>query len=54
MQFAAKLPLPFEQWPKEDRTRWEDALRDGDIFADGKRGTHLSEATRKALCVAYS
>jgi integrase len=54
MPFPSKLQLPIEQWPKEDRTRWDDAFREGDIFDDDTRGTHLSEATRKALRVAYA
>jgi integrase/recombinase XerD len=54
MPFASKLQLPFEQWPKDDRKRWEDAFREGDFFDDDQRGTHLSEPTRKALRVAYA
>jgi len=54
MPLVSKLQLPFERWPKEDRTRWDDAFREADIFDDDRRGTHLAEATRKALRVAYA
>jgi integrase len=54
MPRVSKLQLPFEEWPKDDRERWEGAFREGDMFDDDTRGTHLSEATRKALRVAYA
>jgi hypothetical protein len=54
MPRVSKLQLPFQQWPNEDRQRWENAFRGGDIFDEDKRGTDLSEATRKALRVSYA
>jgi integrase len=54
MPRVSKLQLPFQQWPNEDRQRWENAFRGGDIFDEDKRGTHLSEATRKALRASYA
>jgi integrase/recombinase XerD len=54
MPRVSKLQLPFQQWPSEDRKRWENAFREGDIFDEDKRGTHLSQATRKALRVSYA
>ena len=54
MPRVSKLQLPFQQWPNEDRQRWENAFRGGDIFDEDKRGTHLSQATRKALRVSYA
>ena len=54
MPRVSKLQLPFQRWPNEDRQRWENAFRGGDIFDEDKRGTHLSEATRKALRVSYA
>jgi integrase len=54
MPLVSKLQLPFEQWPKIDRRRWEHAFHEGDIFDDSRRGAHLAEATRKALKVSYA
>jgi hypothetical protein len=54
MPRVSKLQLPVQHWPNEDRQRWENAFREGDIFDEDRRGTHLSEATRKALRVSYA
>lgn len=54
MPFASRLQLPFEQWPNADRRHWEHAFQEGDIFDENRRGTHLAEATRKALNVSYA
>jgi integrase len=54
MPRVSKLQLPFQHWPNEERQRWADAFRGGDIFDEDKRGTELSEATRKALRVSYA
>jgi integrase/recombinase XerD len=54
MPRESKLQLPRSQWPNEDRRRWEDTFRPGDLFDEDKRGTHLSEATRNALRVSYA
>ena len=54
MSRVSKLQLPFPQWPSEDRRRWEEAFRPGDLFDEDKRGTQLSVATRNALRVSYA
>ena len=54
MPRVSKLQLPMPQWPNEDRQRWEEAFRPGDLFDEEKRGTDLSEATRNALRVSYA
>jgi site-specific recombinase XerD len=51
---VSKLQLPFDQWPAEDRTRWQAAFKADDIFDDDSRGSHLSAATREALRVNYA
>jgi len=47
MSRVAKLQLPFERWPGEDRRRWENAFRKGDIFDDDRGGAHLSDRREK-------
>src|SRR5215472_708828 len=54
MPRISKLQLPFDLWPAEDRTRWHEAFKAGDIFDDDSRGSHLSAATREALRVNYA
>lgn len=54
MPRVSKLQLPFDQWPAEDRTRWQAAFKLGDLFDDDSRGSHLSAATREALRVNYA
>jgi integrase/recombinase XerD len=54
MPRMSKLQLPFAQWPADDRERWENAFRKRDLFDDEQGGAHLSEATRKALRIAYA
>ena len=44
----ARKTLPFDQWPQEDRLRWQEAFHAGDLFDTGP-GAHLAEATRAAL-----
>jgi integrase/recombinase XerD len=44
----ARKTLPFDQWPKEDRLRWQEAFHAGDLFDTGP-GAHLAEATRAGL-----
>ena len=51
---AAICPILTVRSPPIERRRWEDAFRPGDLFDENKRGTHLSEATRKALRVSYA
>jgi integrase len=54
MPRKTKLQLPFSQWPREDREAWEIAFGERDIFDDDRSGADLSDATRKALRVAYA
>ena len=54
MPRVSKKQLPFTKWPVEDRERWEEAFRPGDLFEENRRGTHLSQATRNALRVSYA
>jgi integrase len=54
MPRVSKMQLPFNQWPAEDRERWNEAFRPGDLFEEDRRGTHLSQATRNALQVSYA
>jgi integrase len=54
MPRVPKMQLPFTQWPAEDRERWDEAFRPGDLFEEERRGTHLSQATRNALRVSYA
>jgi len=54
MPRVSKLQLPFPKWPDEDRRRWDEAFRPGDLFDENRRGTQLSPATRNALRVSYA
>jgi integrase/recombinase XerD len=46
--------LPFEAWPKDDRTRWKRACRAGtDLFDERGPAAHLAERTRLQLQYAY-
>jgi site-specific recombinase XerD len=45
--------LTLEQWPSEDRTRWQQAIAVGDVFDEGGRAAHLSDKTRHGLCYGY-
>jgi len=54
MPFVSKLQLPFEQWPKQDRRRWDYAFQKRDIFDDDRGGADLSPATQKALRASYA
>jgi hypothetical protein len=54
MSRVSKMRLPFEEWPGDDRQRWEAAFKPGDLFDDDNRGAHLAEATRNALRVSYA
>jgi integrase/recombinase XerD len=54
MSRVSKMQLPFEEWPGDDRQRWEAAFRLGDLFDDDNRGSHLAESTRNALRVSYA
>jgi integrase len=54
MPRVSRMQLHFNQWPAEDRERWNEAFRPGDLFEEDRRGTHLSQATRNALRVSYA
>ena len=46
--------LPFEQWPSADRTAWEAAFVEGDIFDETQGpGAHLSPGSRRSLMSSY-
>jgi integrase/recombinase XerD len=54
MSREIRLYLPFEAWPKGDRTHWERAFRAGtDPFDDHGPAAHLAERTRLQLQYAY-
>ena len=42
MSRVSKMQLPFEEWPGDDRQRWEAAFKLGDLFEDDNRGAHLA------------
>jgi integrase len=54
MPRVSKLQLAFANWPDEDRRRWDEAFRPGDLFDENRRGAHLSPATRNALRASYA
>jgi integrase/recombinase XerD len=54
MPRVSKLQLAFANWPDEDRRRWDQAFRPGDLFDENNRGAHLSPATRNGLRVSYA
>jgi hypothetical protein len=42
----ARLALRFEDWPGDDRRRWNAAFVTGDVFDETGRGAHLAPTTR--------
>lgn len=55
MRRATKLYLPYEEWPEDDRRRWETAVKAGtDPFDDCGPAAHLAEPTRLQLQYAYA
>jgi integrase/recombinase XerD len=55
MRCGTKLYLPYEDWPEEDRKRWEAAFKAGtDRFDDCGPAAHLAESTRFGLQYAYA
>jgi integrase/recombinase XerD len=55
MRRATKLFLPYEDWPEDDRRRWETAFKAGtDLFDDRGPAAHLAEPTRLGLRYAYA
>src|SRR5207248_11043978 len=51
---AARIYLPFDRWPAEDRARWEAAFRTGGRFEESGPGSHLAGATRRNLWISYA
>jgi integrase len=54
MPRAARIYLPFERWPAEDRARWQEVFREGDRFDGSGSGSHLAESTRRNLWISYA
>jgi integrase len=55
MRKATNLYLPYADWPKDDRTRWEAAFKPGaDRFDDCGPAAHLAEPTRLTLLDDYA
>ena len=55
MRRGTKLYLPYEDWPEDDRTRWEAAFTAAnDPFDDRGCAAHLAEPTRLQLKYAYA
>jgi integrase len=50
--FAAKLHLPFEQWPEADKTLWQQAVEAEDPFAFGA-GARLAPASLKRYFMGW-
>jgi integrase len=48
-----RVALRVEEWPKEDRSRWEAAFVRGDVFDGAGAGAHLSAASRTGMVYAY-
>jgi integrase/recombinase XerD len=42
-----KLMVPFANWPADDRSRFQDAVRERDRFDEGPPGARLSPSTRR-------
>jgi integrase/recombinase XerD len=54
MSHAAKMQLPYTDWPAEDRKRWSAANKSGaDPFDDCGPAAHLAEPSRRALRGSY-
>jgi integrase/recombinase XerD len=49
-----RMQLPFQNWPAEDRIRWELAFKTGDRFDESGPGAHLAESTRRVWRESYS
>jgi integrase len=48
-----RVALRVEEWPKDDRSRWEAAFVRGDIFDGAGAGSHLSAASQRGMVYAY-
>jgi integrase/recombinase XerD len=49
-----RMHLPFNNWPAEDRIRWEAAFKGGDRFDESGPGAHLAESTRRVQRESYA
>ena len=47
MSRKIRMRLLFDDWPGEDRKRWESAFKTGDRFDESGPGAHLAESTRR-------
>jgi integrase/recombinase XerD len=47
MSRKIRMRLLFDDWPAEDRKRWESAFQTGDRFDESGPGAHLAESTRR-------
>jgi len=47
MSLKPRMHLSFDEWPAEDRIRWEAAFKTGDRFDESGPGAHLAESTRQ-------
>jgi hypothetical protein len=54
MTHAAKMQMPYANWPEEDQKRWSAANKFGvDPFDDCGPASHLAETSRRALLESY-
>jgi integrase/recombinase XerD len=53
MSRTTRMHLPFNDWPAEDRIRWEWAFKTGDRFDESGPGAHLAETTRRVQRESY-
>ncbi len=48
-----RRPLPFENWPADDRRAWRKAITPGALFAGGATADHWAAATRRKYLGSY-
>lgn len=53
MRKRPKKQLSYDDWPQEDRRRWDVAFRGGDFLEGAGPKTHLAASTRSALRSVY-
>jgi hypothetical protein len=54
MSAKTRMHLPLEDWPAEDRIRWESAFKTGDRFDESGPGAHLADSTRRMQRESYA
>ena len=54
MSRKTRIHLPFDNWPAEDRQRWQAAFKTGDRFDGSGPGSHLAESTRRVWRESYA